>query len=290
MFRYVAQALGKGAPHHGLRWQHGAAAIAAIAAAAGGLTADFSVLHSAHAEQSAPHPASLPQGAAPSNASPGIQRQLKEGADFQAYDAAGRPVPLEAVVAAFGGVDAVLLGEYHDDAVAHRLELQLLRDAHRMYHQPFVPNAGHGAPAAQPVGPRAVPAPTPHAMQHAPKVQATNAPPSAPHRPRRLILSLEMFERDVQCVVDEFLSGSLPERDLVRDGRAWPNYHSDYAPLLGFAKARGLAVVAANAPRRYVSIAGRQGEAARALVCSTVKRVMTVSSHMCRNVLLHICS
>lgn len=31
---------------------------------------------------------------------------------------------------------------------------------------------------------------------------------------RQLILSLEMFERDVQGVMDEYLAGSITERDL----------------------------------------------------------------------------
>ncbi len=31
---------------------------------------------------------------------------------------------------------------------------------------------------------------------------------------RPLVLSLEMFERDVQSVMDEYLSGSITERDL----------------------------------------------------------------------------
>jgi hypothetical protein len=51
-------------------------------------------------------------------------------------------------------------------------------------------------------------------------------------------------------------------QDFERDARAWPNYATDYRPLLELARREGLAVVAANAPRRYVSLAGRQGRLA----------------------------
>jgi len=52
------------------------------------------------------------------------------------------------------------------------------------------------------------------------------------------------------------------EDDLLRDARPWPNYAADYRPLVMDAVARGARVVAANAPRRYVSVAGRHGAAA----------------------------
>ena len=35
---------------------------------------------------------------------------------------------------------------------------------------------------------------------------------------RQLTLSLEMFERDVQGVMDEYLAGSITERDLRQVG------------------------------------------------------------------------
>src|ERR1043165_1690508 len=48
---------------------------------------------------------------------------------------------------------------------------------------------------------------------------------------RRLALSLEMFERDVQTTLDEYLSGLILERQLISDARPWNNYQSDYRPL-----------------------------------------------------------
>jgi uncharacterized iron-regulated protein len=77
----------------------------------------------------------------------------------------------------------------------------------------------------------------------------------------RLALSLEMFERDVQYVLDEYLADLITEPDLIASGRAWKNYASDYGPLVEFAKEKRMPVIAANAPRRYVDRVSRLGEA-----------------------------
>ncbi|MBD3627785.1 ChaN family lipoprotein [Cyclobacterium sp.] len=71
-------------------------------------------------------------------------------------------------------------------------------------------------------------------------------------------LSLEMFERDVQLIMDEYLSGLISEDKLIEEGRAWSNY-SDYAPLLYLAKEEGQAVVASNVPGRYANMVSRKG-------------------------------
>ena len=72
-----------------------------------------------------------------------------------------------------------------------------------------------------------------------------------PRRP--VVLSLEMFERDVQYVLDEYLAGLISEDHFVASGRAWDDYAAAYRPLVEFARAHGIRVVAANAPRRYVN-------------------------------------
>jgi uncharacterized iron-regulated protein len=77
----------------------------------------------------------------------------------------------------------------------------------------------------------------------------------------QLALSLEMFERDVQYVLDEYLAGLITEPNLIASGRAWKNYASDYRPLVEFAKEKRMPVIAANAPRRYVNRVGRFGAA-----------------------------
>ena len=65
----------------------------------------------------------------------------------------------------------------------------------------------------------------------------------------KLALSMEMFEVDNQEKLDSFLAGSLSEEDFLATSRPWPNYKTDYAPLVNFAKEHDMAVVAANVPR-----------------------------------------
>jgi uncharacterized iron-regulated protein len=76
---------------------------------------------------------------------------------------------------------------------------------------------------------------------------------------RSVALSLEMFERDVQTIVNEYLSGVIPENQFLAASRPWGNYKTDYRPLVEEAKAGKLPVIAANAPRRYVNMVSRLG-------------------------------
>src|SRR5262249_16330456 len=85
-------------------------------------------------------------------------------------------------------------------------------------------------------------------------------------------LSMEMFERDVQDVVDEYLEDVIEERDLIASGRAWSNYRWDYKPLLQIAKANHMPVIAANAPKRYVDIVSKKGQAALMSLTPGAKR------------------
>lgn len=79
---------------------------------------------------------------------------------------------------------------------------------------------------------------------------------------RPVVLSLEMFERDVQYIVDEYLADLITEEQFTRSARPWPRYDTDYRPMVRFARAHGLQVVAANAPRRYVNRVSRLGPGA----------------------------
>lgn len=76
---------------------------------------------------------------------------------------------------------------------------------------------------------------------------------------RIVALSLEMFERDAQVVVDEYLQNLITEKKFLDDSRPWNNYKTDYRPLLEFAKQNTLSVIAANAPRRYINMVSRNG-------------------------------
>lgn len=76
---------------------------------------------------------------------------------------------------------------------------------------------------------------------------------------RSIALSLEMFERDVQGIVDEYLQDLITERQLKASARPWEHYDADYRAMVEHAKAHGLPVIAANAPRRYVNRVSRLG-------------------------------
>lgn len=70
---------------------------------------------------------------------------------------------------------------------------------------------------------------------------------------RPLVLSLEMFERDVQLVLDEYRQGLIAEAQFLEAARPWSNYGRDYRLLVEFARTHGWMILAANAPRRYVT-------------------------------------
>ncbi|ENM5729538.1 ChaN family lipoprotein [Vibrio mimicus] len=74
-----------------------------------------------------------------------------------------------------------------------------------------------------------------------------------------MALSMEQFARDAQPVLDEYLAGEIGEQYLIQKANAWPNYESDYRPLVEFAKSQQLPIIAANAPKPIVCCIGRVG-------------------------------
>lgn len=71
-------------------------------------------------------------------------------------------------------------------------------------------------------------------------------------------LSMEMFETDNQLVLNEYLAGKIDESRFSKDVRLWINY-KDYRPMIEFAKQNNILVIAANPPRRYVTMVSRRG-------------------------------
>jgi uncharacterized iron-regulated protein len=68
-------------------------------------------------------------------------------------------------------------------------------------------------------------------------------------RNSRVVLALEMFERDVQSTLDDYLAGKIDEATFLKSARPWQNYAEAYRPLVEAAKAAGAPVVASNFPR-----------------------------------------
>src|ERR1035437_8259771 len=52
-----------------------------------------------------------------------------------------------------------------------------------------------------------------------------------------VVLAMEMFERDVQPSLDDYLAGRSTEGDFLARSRPWPRYRADYRPLVEFARA-----------------------------------------------------
>ncbi len=132
---------------------------------------------------------------------------------YTIFTSDGTPATLDDIMRAVAASDAVFLGEYHDDAVAHALQFEIFKRA----------------------------------------IEELGAK-------RKVTLSLEMFERDVQVVLDEYLAGHITEDHFLRSSRPWGNYKTDYRPLVELAREKKLEVIAANAPRRYVNMVSRLGK------------------------------
>ena len=78
-------------------------------------------------------------------------------------------------------------------------------------------------------------------------------------RRHEIVLSLEMFERDVQGPVGRYRNREITEAEFTAASRPWPRYATDYKPLVDFAIAREWPVIAANVPRPIASEVSKGG-------------------------------
>lgn len=74
-----------------------------------------------------------------------------------------------------------------------------------------------------------------------------------------LVLGAEMFEADNQIILDEFLESLISENRFETEMRLWPNYTTDYMPLIDFAKENKIPFIATNIPRRYANSVSSKG-------------------------------
>lgn len=80
-------------------------------------------------------------------------------------------------------------------------------------------------------------------------------------RQGKVVLTMEMFERDVQPALDDYLAGKTDEATFLQRSRPWGNYELDYRPLVEAARAAHVPVVGANFPvmlRRKLGQGGKQ--------------------------------
>lgn len=75
---------------------------------------------------------------------------------------------------------------------------------------------------------------------------------------RNLQIGVEMFERDNESDLQQYLNGSLSKTDADTLIRFWNNYETDYQPLLEFAKKNGIAYFGTNIPRKFARIVYKQ--------------------------------
>jgi uncharacterized iron-regulated protein len=75
----------------------------------------------------------------------------------------------------------------------------------------------------------------------------------------KVILGTEIFERDNQLLISEYSSGLIRKKDFEAEAKLWPNYKTDYAPIIDFAVKNKVKIVATNIPRRFASVVNLKG-------------------------------
>ena len=76
---------------------------------------------------------------------------------------------------------------------------------------------------------------------------------------KAVVLGAEMLEADNQKQVNQYLNGDINQKKLDSTARLWPNYKTDYKPLVDFAKENKLQFIATNIPRRFASLVSKNG-------------------------------
>lgn len=72
-------------------------------------------------------------------------------------------------------------------------------------------------------------------------------------------LALEMFERDQQSVINEYINETITEKQFDSLTRFWSNYKTDYHQLVDYAKSIDAKVIASNIPRKYANMVFKKG-------------------------------
>lgn len=73
------------------------------------------------------------------------------------------------------------------------------------------------------------------------------------HKKQSIQLGAEMIEADNQKALDAYLSGEIDRKEYKEQVRLWPNYETDYAPIIEWAKQNNIAFTATNIPRRFAN-------------------------------------
>ena len=125
---------------------------------------------------------------------------------YKLFNRKGKSTSYKKMVRDLQEADVILFGEYHNNPIAHWMQLEIGTDL-----------GGHD-------------------------------------------LGLEMFETDEQAALDRYMQNevSIEQLDSLVGG-LWPNFMTDYLPLLVQAKEYGANVTATNTPRRYARMVFQRG-------------------------------
>ena len=74
-----------------------------------------------------------------------------------------------------------------------------------------------------------------------------------------LVFGAEMFERDQQTALNQYLNNLINQDELSKHIKLWSNYKTDYKPIVDFAKSNHLQFIATNVPRRYAFTVSKDG-------------------------------
>lgn len=143
---------------------------------------------------------------------------------YRLYGKDGQSVAYADMVKDLAQQDAVFVGEMHNCPICHWLERRLLQSLHQAC-------AAEGS---------------------AKKGKKDAAP-------KGLAVGMEMFEADDQLVIDEYFAQQITADRFESEARFWPNYSTDYEPLVDFAYEHRLPLVATNVPRRYANSVKNHG-------------------------------
>lgn len=90
----------------------------------------------------------------------------------------------------------------------------------------------------------------------------------------KLFLGAEMFESDGQLIMNEYLNGTINDKAFEEEMRLWPNYKTDYKPLVQFARENRLVFVCSNIPRRYANMVYKGGLETLSTLSDEAKKYM----------------
>lgn len=125
---------------------------------------------------------------------------------YALYNKKGRSTSFKKMMRDLADADVILFGEYHDNPIAHWMELEV----------------------AEALG--------------------------------SYDLGLEMFETDDQEALDRFMLNEITSEELDSlAGGLWPNFDTDYLPLLQQARRLDARVTATNSPRAYARMVFQRG-------------------------------